>query len=98
MQQREAGTGLQLVLSVDHDLLVGLEAGIDERLAVTDLRDLDRADCHGAVRIDDVSVRSLRTLLHNRCGNGQAVMPCIEKQPRVDEPAWPEAARLGGTI
>ena len=31
--------GLQLVLSVDHDLLVGLEAGIDQRLAVADLRD-----------------------------------------------------------
>ncbi len=36
--------GLQLVLPVDYDLLVGREAGIDERLAVADLRDLDRAD------------------------------------------------------
>ena len=35
------GAGLQLVLSVDHDLLVGLEAGIHERLTLPDLRDLD---------------------------------------------------------
>ena len=44
------GAGLQLVLPVDHDLLVGLEAGIDQRLAIADLRDLDRADCDGVCR------------------------------------------------
>jgi hypothetical protein len=33
---------LQLLLSVDHDLLVGLESGINQRLATTDLRDLLR--------------------------------------------------------
>ena len=88
--------GLQLVLSVDHDLLVGLEAGIDQRLAVADLRDLDRADCHGAVGIDHIGVGSLRALLHDRCGNGQAVMPGIEQQPRVDELARPQPMRLVG--
>ena len=89
---------LQLVLSVDHDLFVGLEAGINERLAVTDLRDLDWTDCHRAVRIDDISVGPFRTLLHDRCGNGQAVMPRIDEQPRVDELARPELVRLVGKI
>src|SRR5258708_15738972 len=98
VQDREMRAGLQLVLPVDHDLLVGLEAGINERLAVADLRDLDWADCHGAVRIDHVRVGSLRALLHDRCGNGQAVMPCIEEQPRVDELARPETMRGVGKI
>ena len=44
VQDRDTRARLQLVLSVDHDLLVGLEAGIDQCLAVADLRDLDRAD------------------------------------------------------
>ena len=85
--------GLQLVLSVDHDLLVGLEAGIDQRLAVADLRDLDWPDRDGVVRVDDISVGPVRTLLHDRCGNGQAVMPRIDEQPRVDELARPEPMR-----
>ncbi len=89
---------LQLVLSVDHDLLVGLETGIDQRLAVTDLRDLDWADGHGAVGIDDISVGSFRTLLHDRRGNGQSVMPGIDEQPRVDKLARPEPVRLVGKI
>jgi hypothetical protein len=98
MQQRDTGARLQLVLSVDHDLLVGLEAGIDERLAVTDLRDLDWADSHGAVRIDDVSVGSFRALLHDRSGNGEAVMARIDEQPRIDKLARPELLRLVGKI
>src|ERR1700704_442866 len=98
MQDRDMRARLQLVLSVDHDLLVGFEAGIDQRLAVTDLRDLDWADCHGAVRIDDVSVRPFRTLLHDRCRNGQTVMSRIEEQPRVDELARPELVRRVGKI
>src|SRR5260370_29188050 len=89
---------LQLVLSVDYDLLVGLEAGINVRLAVTDLRDLHRADCYGVVRIDHVSVGSFRTLLHDRCRNSQAVMPRIEKQPRVDKFAGPELVRAVAKI
>ena len=36
---------LELVLSIHHDLLIRVEAGIDERLAVADLRDLDLIDC-----------------------------------------------------
>src|ERR1700716_1944424 len=97
-QDRHMCTRLQLVLSVDHDLLVGLEAGINQRLAVTDLRDLDWADCHGTVGIDDISVGSFRTLLHDRCGNGQTVMSRIEEQPRVDELARPELVRRVGKI
>src|SRR5215475_9282330 len=34
---------LQSVLAVDHDLLVSLQAGIDQRLPVTDLRYRDQA-------------------------------------------------------
>ena len=90
--------GLQIVLSVDHDLLVGPEAGVDESLSVADLRDGNRADRDGVVGIDDVRVGSFRTLLHDRCGNGQAVMPRIEEQPRVDKLARPEPVRLVGKI
>ena len=86
--------GLQFVLSVDDDLLVGLEAGVDERLPLADLRDLDRADRDGAVRVDDVCVGALRTLLHDRCGNGQAVMPRVEEQPCVDELTRPQQMLL----
>jgi hypothetical protein len=89
MQDRDMCAWLQLVLSIDHDLLIGLEARVDERLALADLRDLDRADCCGAVRIDHISVGSLRPLQHDRCGNGQAVMPRVDQQPRVDQLAWP---------
>src|SRR5712671_2271718 len=98
MQQRDMGARLQLVLSVDHDLLVALEAGINESLAIADLRDLDWADGHGAVWIDDVGVGSFRALLHDRGGYGQAVMPRIQEQPRVDELARPEPLRLVGKI
>ena len=86
--------GLQLVLSVDYDLFVGREAGIDERLTVGNLRDFDRADCHGAVGVDDIGVGPFRTLLHDRCGHGQAVMPDINEQPRIDELAGPEQVRF----
>ena len=89
---------LQLVLSVDHDLLVGLEPGVDQRLAVADLRDLDRPRFDRAVGIDDIGVGSVRTLLHNRRRNGQAVMPGIDEQPRVDELARPQPVRLVGKI
>src|SRR6267154_3080289 len=98
MQQRDMGARLQLVLSVDHDLLVALEAGINESLAIADLRDLDWADGHGAVWIDDVGVGSFRALLHDRGGYGQAVMPRVDEQPRVDQLARPEPLRLVGKI
>src|ERR1700722_12265233 len=98
VQDGDMRAWLQLVLSVDHHLLVGLETGINERLPVTDLRDLDWSDGHGAVRIDDIGVGSFRTLLHDRGGNSQAVMPCIDEQPRVDEFARPQLLRLVGKI
>src|SRR5258708_36245238 len=91
-------TRLQFVLSVDHDLLIGLEAGINESLAVADLRDLDWADGHGAVGIDDVSVGPFRTLLHDRGGNGQALVPDLDAPPRADRLARPELVRLVAKI
>src|SRR5712671_96476 len=93
VQHRDAGARLQLVLSVDHDLFVGLEAGINERLTAADLCNLDRPALDRVVGIDDVHVSSARTLLHSRCSDGQAVMPCIDEQPSVDELARPEPAR-----
>src|SRR5450631_1396487 len=94
LQDRDMCAGLQLVLSVYHDLLIGLEAGVDESLPVADLCDCNWADCHGAVLIDHIHVGSLRTLLHDRCGNGQAIMPRIEEEPRVDEFARPQPMSL----
>ena len=90
--------GLQLVLSVDDDLLVGFEAGVDERLPLADLRDLDRADRHGAVRVDHVCIGSLRALQHDRCGNGQAVMPRVEEQPCVHKLTRPQQMLLIGKL
>src|SRR5580700_5104888 len=79
VQHRHMRAGLQLVLSVDDDLLIGLEAGIDERLAAADLSDLNRSAPDGIVVIDDVHVSSARSLLHRRCRDGQAIVPCIDK-------------------
>src|ERR1035438_10734146 len=79
VQHGDTRAGLQLVLSVDHDLLIGLEAGINEGLAAADLCDLDRPALDRAVGIDDVSVGSIGTLLHSRCSDGQAVMPRIDE-------------------
>ena len=42
VQQADTGTWLQLVLSVNHDLFIGLETEINEGLAAADLRHLDR--------------------------------------------------------
>src|ERR1700723_680792 len=85
VQHPDTRARLQLVLSVDHDLFVGCEAGIDQRLTITDLRDLDRADSHGVVGIDDVGIGSVGALLHDRGRYRQAVVPCIEEQSSVDE-------------
>jgi len=90
--------GLQLVLSIDDHLLVGLEAGVDECLALADLRHLDWADRYRAVSIDHIGVGSLRTLLHDRCGNGQATMPRIDEQSRVDELTRPQQMLLVGKL
>src|ERR1700722_484412 len=98
VQDGDLRAWLQLVLSIDHHLLAGLETGINERLPVADLRYLDWSDGHGAVRIDDIGVGSFRTLLHDRRGNSQAVMPCIDEQARVDEFARPQLLRLVGKI
>src|SRR5258707_2961554 len=94
VQHRNTRARLQLVLSVDHDLLIGLEPGINQSLAGADLRDLDRPVLDRAVGIDDVDVGATRTLLHSRGSNGQAIAPCIDEQPRVDELARPESVRF----
>src|SRR5262245_46638702 len=75
----------QLGLPVGDPRLVGLEAGINQRLATADLGDLDRPGLDGVAGIDDVDVSAALPLLDSRCGDGQAIMPCIDKQPRVDE-------------
>ena len=90
MQNRHMCTFLQLVLSVDDDLLVGREAGVYKRLPLADLSDLDWAGRHGGVGIDNIGVGSLLALLHHRCGNGQAVMPRIDQEPYADELARPQ--------
>jgi len=98
VQDPDLGAGLKLVLPVDHDLLVGVQPGVDERLPVADLSDGNRPDRDRVVGIDDVRVGSFRTLLHNRCSDGQAVMPRVEEQPHVDELARPEAMRFVGKV
>src|SRR3977135_2807789 len=98
VQYCDSRPGLQLVLSVDHHLLVGRETRIDEGLAAADLRNLHRPGLHRAVWIDDVDVGSIRTLLHGRCSNGEAVVSRIDEQSRVDEFAWPQLVGLVGKI
>src|SRR6201989_1540288 len=79
VQDRDMYTIPQLVLPVDYDLLVGRKTGVNERLTLTDLSNLDWAGSHRAVGCDNVRVSSLLALLHDRCGNGQAIMPRIEE-------------------
>src|SRR3984893_6076373 len=98
VQDRHMGAGLQLVLPVGNDLLVGLEAGVDECLALADLRHLDWADCYRAVRVYHIGVGSLRPLLNDRCWNGQAVMPRIKEHPRVDKLTRPQQMLLVGKL
>ena len=97
-KHRDTDAGLQLVLPVDDDLLVGFEARVDQRLAIAYLRHLDRADRHGAVGIDHVRVGAVRPLLHDACRNRQSVMAGGEKQPTVDELTGPEHALRVGEI
>ena len=89
MQNRHMCPFLQLVLTVDHDLLVGRKTEVNEGLALTDLGNLDWTRCYRAVGIDHIGVGSLLALLHHRCGNGQAVMPRIDQEPYADELTWP---------
>src|SRR5215510_2539656 len=87
---------LQSVLAVDHDLLVSLQAGIDQRLPVTDLRYRDQAHLHFFVGPDDPDIRALRALLHGRGRDRQAVVPRIQEKPGVDEFTRPQLAfRVG---
>src|SRR5580658_7074268 len=90
MQNGDMIPGLQLVLSVDHDLFVRLESRIDQRLPITDLRDSDRAQGRGSVGTDDIRISALRTLLHDRRRDRQTIMPRIHQQSRVDEFARPQ--------
>src|ERR1700722_19030032 len=90
MQDRDMCVGPKLVLAVDDDVLIGLQARVDERLAFADLRYLERADSYGAVSIDHIGVGALRALLHDRRWNCQAVMPGIEEEPCVDEQSRPQ--------
>jgi hypothetical protein len=85
VQDRDMRAGLQLVLSVDHDLLVGREAGVDESLSVADLRDGNRPELDGVVGIDDVSVGDpcSTNILHypgarRRCNGGVTSNGCGE--------------------
>src|SRR6185295_14226808 len=98
VQDDDPRAGLELVLAVDHDLLVGLEARVDERLPIADLSDAHRPDLGRVVGLDHVSVGPFLALLHNRGRHGQAVAPGLEQQPRIDELARPKAVHLVGEV
>ena len=66
VQHRHLAAGLQPVLPLDHDLLVRLEPGIDQRLSLADLRHRDRAHLHRAVGPDHIDICAVRPLLHRR--------------------------------
>src|ERR1700733_10593340 len=85
---------LELVLPVNDDALVGGKAGIDQGLSIADMRDLDLADGDGAIGIYDPGIRPVRSLLHDRCGNGKTVVTRTEPQPCVDQLTRPEQAGL----
>ena len=90
LQDADRGSGLQPVLSVNDDLLVRLQSGVDERLAVADLRNFHVTQDRASLPIDDVSKRSLCTLLHHRCRYGQPIMPRVDEQPHIDQFARPK--------
>ena len=84
--------GLQFVLAVDHDGLAGLQAGIDQGLALTDLGDPDRPYLYRLIRQNDVDIGTGRTLLHGAGRDGQPLGLGPEQQTRVYQLAGPEQA------
>src|SRR6516225_1112465 len=90
--------GLQLVLAIDDHLLARREAGIDERSPAAHLGDFDRPHRDRAVRVDDIDVWTLRSLLHRRRGHRQPVMPRVEEQPRIDQLSGPQFVLFVGKV
>jgi len=62
VQHRDGAAGLQPRLPADNDLLVRLQAGIDDGVAGADLRHLDCAVLDRPVGLDHVHVAALRPL------------------------------------
>src|ERR1700692_4758577 len=90
--------GLQLVLPVNDDLLVCAESGVDQRLTIADLRDLDLANRDRVVRTDDIRVRPVWSLLDDGGWNRQTVVARVEKQSCIDELSGPQPVFLVRTI
>ena len=59
-------------------------------MAVADLRNFHVTQDRASLPIDDVSKRSLCTLLHHRCRYGQPIMPRVDEQPHIDQFARPK--------
>src|SRR5437762_14230183 len=83
---------LQLVGPFDHDLIAFVDAAAEDRC-----RSLAHGHLHGPhvdalVLLDDVDVRSLRSVLDRRRRYGQGVAAHIDLQLRVDELVRKESA------
>ena len=64
---------------------------------ITERKQMEEALRHQALH-DALTGLPNRTLLHDRCGNGQAVVPRVDQQPCVDQFARPELVRRVGKI
>src|SRR6187401_986545 len=90
MQDGDMAARLQLVLPIDNDLLVRAKPAIDQRLSLTDLRDVYRTHRDRVVGIDHIREGTLLTLLHRRRLDGEPVMARIDEQPDINEFTRPE--------
>src|SRR5262249_62033740 len=66
------------------------QPGIDQRLAVADLADSDRARLNRSVGSDNPDVGAFRPLLYRGRGDGQAIVARVELEPRIDQFARPQ--------
>ena len=98
MQDVDMAARLQPVLSIDHDLLVGREPGIDQRLALADLRDRDGTDLRPCCRDRSHRHRRPADLAARPTRDGQAVVPGFEQQPHIDQLARPKPMCLIGKL
>src|SRR5207247_526356 len=74
-------TRLELVLTIDDHALAGLEAAIDQCLALLAGADFHGANLDGFVAFDHEDKCALRTALHDRGRHDQTVLAHREEEP-----------------
>ena len=97
--QADLGTILQFVLAIDHNALAGLEALVNQGLALVDQAHFDRPHFNRLILFDNKrkrGQRSFRPALNHLGRHHHAVLANVKQQPGVDKLAGPQAqVRIG---